>query len=287
MYLPDSMIILDSVIPPFYLKRLREEAGRIDHKNSDKMPLGCFLDKRNVYMLCERFQRVRRLDRNGWLEASIYPDPLREGEYHKSLLVRDGEDAHLAKYQTYLDLERATRLVELDYLLMSDFLTADLPDRLFPDMRRLKLRAGRARGGGTLEELETVFEECARVCPSLEFLTLWISEDRRGIAALPGTWKLVDSYSVFAHVPPTLKVLVIALDEVEPPSLACTTSAFVQLIQRHLPAHVQVHLIASPRHAPGCRPLVDEKQLPRAPWASDVFPVVGERYSDAALAPQL
>ena len=267
--LPDSMCITDTEISPSYLQRLREETGRNDHKNSDKMPVGSFLDKRNVYMLCERFQRVQHLDpEEMWMP--VYLDPVGQGAFfQRSLLVRDGEDAHLAKHETYLDLERAAQLVDLRSLLMSDFLDGNLPDRLFPDMKRLSLDAR----GEALEELATVFEQCARVCPSLEFLTLMHSEDH-------DTWKLVDNYSVFAHVPSTLKTLVIALDVVEPPVVASTTSAFVRLVQRHLPARAQVHIIASP----DCRLLVDDKRLPRAPWAPNLFPDVGEKYSDAALA---
>jgi len=267
--LPDSMCITDTEISPSYLQRLREETGRNDHKNSDKMPVGSFLDKRNVYMLCERFQRVRHLDPDEmWMP--VYSDLVHVGSFSsRSLLVRDDKDAHLAKHETYLDLERATQLVEVQSLGMDEFLNGSLPDRLFPDMKRLSLDAR----GEALEELETVFEECARVCPSLEFLTLMYSEDQ-------DTWNFADGYSVFAHVPPTLKALVIALDEVEPPPLARTTSAFVRLIQSHLPARAQVHVIASPGE---CR-LVDDKRLPRAPWAPNLFPVVGEKYSDAALA---
>ena len=123
--------------------------------------------------------------------------------------------------------------------------------------------------------LETAFCEVTAACPLLELLA--VSADYRGDATGGDSWQRPENYNVFAHVPPSLKALVLTVLDV---SLPCrTASEFAALVKRHLPAGgVQVHIIATPGL------LEDDGVLSKGFWLPLEAPCPTKRYDDAALA---
>ena len=116
----------------------------------------------------------------------------------------------------------------------------------------------------------------------MEILILQLDAER-------STWADESNYSVFAHAPRSLKALVLVLQDTKIPNL--TRSQFVALIQRFLPAGVQVHIkIAegsvswSMEGMKAVEPWEDDGALPKGFWEPDHSPGVGEFYDDAVLA---
>ena len=178
-----------------------------------------------------------------------------------TLLAQDGEEYAY----NFLDREQTTRLVELSGVRAGSF-RHPVPVGLFPHMTNLDL----CESDLPIQDLAAVFANVARACPVLELLTLSIDTAR-------DTWCEREDYSVFAHVPPTLKALCLTLDNMELPPSCETASQFVALVQGHLPTGGYVHVSTYDI-------LEDDGLLPVAPWAPAPGPFLGRSYDDAALA---
>ena len=212
-----------------------------------------------------KFPNLRRLELPDG-GADIFLDPDTSKNYPDALLALDGESSDRVERLTYLDREKAVRLIELRSLHDDSIISDAVPDGMFPHMTFLELSAW-----CELPKLGTIFARVAAVCPVLELLSLHFD-------SLRTTWDVVGNYSVFASAPRSLKAIVLIFNSY------CnlpfpTASPLVALIQSHLPAGIQVHIVA-------CRDVIpeDDGLLPEGFWEPDQFPGVGENYDDAALA---
>ena len=180
-----------------------------------------------------------------------------------------------------MDREQAAQLVELRTLGLADIVHASTPAGLFPHMTLLELWESFL----PLYQLQTAFTRVHAICPVLEILILHLDSEY-------DTWADESNYSVFAHAPRSLKALVLILESTKIPNL--TRSQFVALIQRHVPAGVQVHIKIDEksvswsmggRHGwTALEPWEDDGALPKGFWEPAQFPEVGEFYDDAVLA---
>ena len=217
------------------------------------------------YALYSKFPNLRRLELPDGA-ADIFLDPSTSKNYPQALFALDGASSDRVERLTYLDREKAVRLIELRSLHDDSLLSDAVPDGMFPHMTFLELSAW-----CVLPKLGTIFARVAAVCPVLELLSLHFD-------SLRTTWDVVDNYSVFACAPRSLKAIVLVFDSycnLPFPS----ASPLVALIQSHLPAGVQVHIVATPDVIPE-----NDGLLPEGFWEPDQFPGVGENYDDAALA---
>ena len=176
-----------------------------------------------------------------------------------------------------MDREQAAQLVELRTLGLADIVHASTPAGLFPHMTLLELWESFL----PLYQLQTAFTRVHAICPVLEILILHLDSEY-------DTWADESNYSVFAHAPRSLKALVLVLQSTKIPNL--TRSQYVALIQRNLPAGVQVHIKIDEKSV-SCRaghedfePWEDDGVLPKGFWEPAQFPEVGEFYDDAVLA---
>ena len=212
-----------------------------------------------------KFPNLRRLELPDG-GADIFLDPDTSKNYPDALLALDGESSDRVERRTYLDREKTSRLIELRGLYVDSIISDAVPDGMFPHMTFLELH-----DSCELQKLETIFARVAAVFPVLELLSLHFD-------SLRTTWDVVGNYSVFACAPRSLKAIVLIFNSY------CnlpfpTASPLVALIQSHLPAGIQVHIVA-------CRDVIpeDDGLLPEGFWEPDQFPGVGENYDDAALA---
>ena len=217
------------------------------------------------YALYSKFPNLRRLELPDGA-ADIFLDPSTSKNYPDALLALDGESSDRVERRTYLDREKAVRLIELRGLYVDNIISDAVPDGMFPHMTFLELH-----DSCELQKLGTIFARVAAVFPVLELLSLHFD-------SLRTTWDVVGNYSVFACAPRSLKAIVLIFNSY------CnlpfpTASPLVALIQSHLPAGIQVHIVA-------CRDVIPENDglLPEGFWEPDQFPMVGEHYDDAALA---
>ena len=217
------------------------------------------------YALYSKFPNLRRLELPDGA-ADIFLDPSTSKNYPDALLALDGESSDRVERRTYLDREKAVRLIELRGLYVDNIISDAVPDGMFPHMTFLELH-----DSCELQKLGTIFARVAAVFPVLELLSLHFD-------SLRTTWDVVDNYSVFACAPRSLKAIVLIFNGwCNLPFPAA--SPLVSLIQSHLPAGVQVHIVATPDVIPE-----NDGLLPEGFWEPDQFPGVGENYDDAALA---
>ena len=212
-----------------------------------------------------KFPNLRRLELPDG-GADIFLDPDTSKNYPDALLALDGESSDRVERRTYLDREKTSRLIELRGLYVDSLLSDAVPDGMFPHMTFLELH-----DSCELQKLGTIFARVAAVFPVLELLSLHFD-------SLRTTWDVVGNYSVFACAPRSLKAIVLIFNSY------CnlpfqTASPLVALIQSHLPAGIQVHIVASTDVIPE-----NDGLLPEGFWEPDQFPGVGENYGDAALA---
>ena len=224
-----------------------------------------FLRGVNPYTLYSKFPNLRRLELPDGA-ADIFLDPSTSKNYPQALLALDGASSDRVERLTYLDREKAVRLIELRSLDADSLLSDAVPDGMFPHMTFLELSAW-----CELPKLGTIFARVAAVCPVLELLSLHFD-------SLRTTWDVVGNYSVFACAPRSLKAIVLIFNSYCSLPFP-TASPLVALIQSHLPAGIQVHIVA-------CTDVIPENDglLPEGFWEPDQFPGVGENYDDAALA---
>ena len=225
----------------------------------------CYLRKRRAYEILGNFTNLRRLD----LCESHTDVVLQPESRHHCLVALDDDDR--VETHTYLTQEQARRLTELNSLSLEQFLApGTIPANFFQHMQCLFLDGCEE----PIYSLPVAFAQIAAACPSLRMLIL--VESHSASAEDPESWEQPGHYAVFAHVPKTLKALVLAMDCIRAPP-PDTASSFAALVKTYLPANMGLHVITSDR-----RENLDV--LPRAPWAPSSFPVLGEDYDDAALA---
>jgi len=241
-----------------------------------------FLYGQQPRTLYKKFPNLRRLELAGLgPDLFLLPDPFgRKLGYTCwcALLAPEGVPASIVKKRTLMDREQASQLIELRSLRLKSVIHASTPAGLFPHMTLLELWESAL----PLYQLQTVFARLHAICPVLEILILQLDAER-------STWADESNYSVFAHAPRSLKALVLVLQDTKIPNL--TRSQFVALIQRFLPAGVQVHIkIAegsvswSMEGMKAVEPWADDGVLPKGFWEPAQFPEVGEFYDDAVLA---
>jgi hypothetical protein len=223
----------------------------------------CYLRKRRAYEILGNFTNLRRLDL-----CEPHTDVLLEPDSrHHCLVALDDDDR--VETHTYMTQEQARRLTELNSLSLEQFLApGTIPANFFQHMQCLFIDGCEE----PIYSLPVAFAQIAAACPSLRMLIL--VESRSASAEDPESWEQPGHYAVFAHVPRTLKALVLAVDCVRTPP-PDTASSFAALVKTYLPAGMGLHVIT-------CR--MENLDLPKAPWAPSAFPVLGEDYDDAALA---
>jgi hypothetical protein len=231
--------------------------------------------------LYKKFPNLRRLELGDGPDLFLRPD--RSGRYSGysawyALLASEGVPAGKVETRTLMDREQAAQLIELRSLRLKSVIHVSTPAGLFPHMTLLELWESAL----PLYQLQTVFARLHAICPVLEILILQLDSEY-------DTWADESNYSVFAHAPRSLKALVLVLQCTKIPKL--TRSKFVALIQRDLPAGVQVHIkIAesgvswSMEGMKALEPWEDDGALPKGFWEPAQFPEVGEFYDDAVLA---
>ena len=225
----------------------------------------CYLRKRRAYEILGNFTNLHRLD----LCESHTDVVLQPESRHHCLVALDDDDR--VETHTYLTQEQARRLTELNSLSLEQFLApGTIPANFFQHMQCLFLDGCEE----PIYSLPVAFAQIAAACPSLRMLIL--VESHSASVEDPESWEQPENYAVFAHVPRTLKALVLAMDCIRAPP-PDTASSFAALVKTYLPADMGLHVITSDR-----RENLDV--LPRAPWAPSSFPVLGEDYDDAALA---
>jgi len=259
----DSSVCLDAFLPLDYLRRLTSEADGENHRLIIDRPLGSFLDKRNERFICQHFTNLRRL--NADMDVPLYPELSHLAPRHRTLLSRGGGDAEHGQLSTILDPEQAAQLTEIEALLLDSFAQGSTLANVFPRLTRLTLSGSKT----PIQSLSAVFRNCSAACPVLEMLTLHLDTERT-------TWLRAENYWVFGHAPGSLKALVLILEDMSLP-LPRTASAFHRLVKRHAPTDVQVHIVT-----PNC--LIDDGELPTAPWAPSALPEFAEAYAAADLA---
>ena len=240
-----------------------------------------FLYGQQPRALYKKFPNLRRLELAG-IGADLFLRPDQSGQYSSyALLAPEGVPADMVQTRTLMDREQAAQLVELRTLGLADIVHASTPAGLFPHMTLLELWESFL----PLYQLQTAFTRVHAICPILEILILQLDSEY-------DTWADESNYSVFAHAPRSLKALVLILESTKIPNL--TRSQFVALIQRHVPAGVQVHIKIDEksvswsmggRHGwTALEPWEDDGALPKGFWEPAQFPGVGEFYDDAVLA---
>ena len=237
-----------------------------------------FLYGQQPRALYKKFPNLRRLELAG-IGADLFLRPDQSGQYSSyALLAPEGVPADMVQTRTLMDREQAAQLVELRTLGLADVIHVSTPAGLFPHMTLLELWESFL----PLYQLQTAFTRLHAVCPVLEILILQLDSEY-------DTWADESNYSVFAHAPRSLKALVLVLQCTKIPKL--TRSQYVALIQRYLPAGVQVHIkIAesgvswSMEGMKALEPWEDDGALPKGFWEPAQFPEVGEFYDDAVLA---
>ena len=237
-----------------------------------------FLYGQQPRALYKKFPNLRRLELAG-IGADLFLRPDQSGQYSSyALLAPEGVPADMVQTRTLMDREQAAQLVELRTLGLADIVHASTPAGLFPHMTLLELWESFL----PLYQLQTAFTRVHAICPVLEILILQLDSEY-------DTWADESNYSVFAHAPRSLKALVLVLQCTKIPKL--TRSQYVALIQRYLPAGVQVHIkIAegsvswSMEGMKALEPWEDDGVLPKGFWEPAQFPEVGEFYDDAVLA---
>ena len=234
--------------------------------------------------LYKKFPNLRRLELGDGPDLFLRPG--RSGRYSGysawyALLASEGVPAGIVETRTLMDREQVAQLIELRSLRLKSVIHVSTPARLFPHMTLLELWESAL----PLYQLQTVFVRLHAICPVLEILILHLDSEY-------DTWADESNYSVFAHAPRSLKALVLILESTKIPNL--TRSQFVALIQRHVPAGVQVHIKIDEksvswsmggRHGwTALEPWEDDGALPKGFWEPAQFPGVGEFYDDAVLA---
>ena len=228
----------------------------------------CYLRSRRAYEILGNFTNLRRLDLcESSTDVLLQPDSM----HHCLVALEDDFFTDRVETLTYLTQEQARRLTELNSLSLEQFLApGTIPANFFQHMQRLFLDGCEE----PIYSLPVAFAQIAAACPSLRMLIL--VESHSVSVEDPESWEQPEHYAVFAHVPRTLKALVLAMDCItaSPPD---TASSFAALVKTYLPVDMGLHVITS-----DSRENLD--LLPKAPWAPSSFPVLGEDYDDAALA---
>ena len=233
-----------------------------------------FLCEENIRVLYAKFPNLRRLALTDCAVPLFLPqddEELFSQLVDHAVFAHDGEDADRARRLTLLDRAQAAHLVGLASISIDSFTRGEVPANYFPRMKHLQLDDG---SGFPMRKLETTFREVTAACPLLEILA--VSADYRDDDTEAESWRDAENYSVFAHAPPSLKALVLTVIGV---ALPCrTASEFAAFVKRHLPAGVQVHIIATTGL------LEDNGVLSKGFWLPLEAPCPMKSYDDAVLA---